>query len=151
MARNFSNADTCSTIAVLKRLFRQHGLLETLVSDNGSQFKSETFQHFGSSCCIILVQSPLYHPQSTGQAEHFVDTFQHARLKAKGERTTTAEILNIFLLSYRTTPNATVKKWKVSSRCTHRIKSPIMPTKTETKAKCINLTVLLSVVLTSTD
>ena len=47
--------DTCSMIAILKRLFSQHGQLETLISDNGSQFTSETFHHFCSSCCITHV------------------------------------------------------------------------------------------------
>ena len=34
--------DTQSTITVLRRLFSQHGLPENLVSDNGSQFTSES-------------------------------------------------------------------------------------------------------------
>ena len=55
------NTDTRSTIAVLKRLFSQHGLPETFVSGNDSQFTSETFQHFSSSCCITHVRSPPNH------------------------------------------------------------------------------------------
>ena len=50
----------------------------------------------------------MLHPQSNGQAEHFVDTFKRALLKLKRERITT-EILQTFLLSYRTTPNGAVK------------------------------------------
>ena len=38
--------DTQSTITVHRRLFSQHGFPETLVSDNGSQFMSESFQQF---------------------------------------------------------------------------------------------------------
>ena len=101
-------ADTRSTIAVLKWLFSQHGPLEILVSDNGSQFTSETFQDFCSSCCITCVRPPPYHPQSNGQVGCFVN-FKCALLKAKGEGTTTKGILNTFLLLYPTTPNATVK------------------------------------------
>ena len=77
-------ADTCSTIALLKQQFSQHGLPKTLVPDNRSQFTSEKFHHFCSSCCILHVQSLPYHPQSNGQAERLVNTFKHDLLKAKG-------------------------------------------------------------------
>ena len=111
MVRNFpmQKADTHSMVAILKQLFSQHGLPEKLVKDNGSKFISETFQLFCSSCCITHVSSLPYHLQSNDQAEHFVDTFNHALLKAKGEGTTIEEILNAFLLSDQRTPNATVK------------------------------------------
>ena len=97
------NTDTHSTITVLRRLFSQHDLPEPLVSDNGPQFTSELFCHFCRSSCIAHVQSQPYHPQSNGQAERFVDTFKRALLKTKEEGTTTEEILQEFLLSYRTT------------------------------------------------
>ena len=78
---------------------------ETLVSANGSQFTFEIFQLFRSSCCITIIRSPQYNPQSNGQAECFED----ALLEGKEEGTRTGKILNSFLLSYRTTLNATVK------------------------------------------
>ena len=100
--------DTQSTITVLRRLFSQHGLPETLVSDNGSKFMSESFQQFCKSWCITHVRSPPYHPQSNVQAERFVDTFKRALRKAR-EEGTIDEILQTFLLSYRTTPNGAMK------------------------------------------
>ena len=45
-------------IAILKQLFSQHGLPET-VSDNGSLFTSETFSHFCSSCWITHLVTTL--------------------------------------------------------------------------------------------
>ena len=101
--------DTHSTITILKRLFHQHGLSETNVSDSGTQFTSELFRYFCRSSCITCVRAPPYHPQSNGQAERFEDIFKCGLLKAKGEGTTTEEILKAFLLSYRTTPNGAVK------------------------------------------
>ena len=103
------NADTRSTIAILKRLFSQYDLPETLVSDHISQFTSETLYFFYSSCHITHIRSPLYHSQSNGQSKRFVDTFKRALPKAKGWETTTEEILNTFLFSWRTTTNASIK------------------------------------------
>nr|VZI00654.1 unnamed protein product [Spirometra erinaceieuropaei] len=97
-------ATASSTIAFLRRIFSQHGLPEVLVSDNGSQFISSTFEDFCRQHNIQHFRSPPYHPQSNGQAERFVDTFKRALLKARGEGTTD-EIVQAFLFSYRTTPN----------------------------------------------
>nr|VZH93120.1 unnamed protein product [Spirometra erinaceieuropaei] len=97
-------ATASSTIAFLRRIFSQHGLPEVLVSDNGSQFTSSSFEDFCRQHNIQHLCSPPYHPQSNGQAERFVDTFKRALLKARGEGTTD-EIVQAFLFSYRTTPN----------------------------------------------
>ncbi|BHF79672.1 hypothetical protein SprV_0702279400 [Sparganum proliferum] len=93
-----------ATIAFLRRIFGQHGLPEVLVSDNGSQFTSSSFEDFCRQHNIQHLRSPPYHPQSNGQAERFVDTFKRALLKARREGTTD-EIVQTFLFSYRTTPN----------------------------------------------
>nr|VZI13561.1 unnamed protein product [Spirometra erinaceieuropaei] len=97
-------ATASATIAFLRRTFSQHGLPEVLVSDNGSQFTSSTFEDFCRQHNIQHLRSPPYHPQSNGQAERFVDTFKSALLNARGEGTTN-EIVRAFLFSYRTTPN----------------------------------------------
>ena len=96
------------TINALKRIFSQYGFPETLVSDNGTQFTSLKFEDFCKTHSITHLKSPPYHPQSNGQAERFVDTFKRALSKARGEGTT-EEILQIFLLTYRITPNPSVK------------------------------------------
>ncbi|BHF61522.1 hypothetical protein SprV_0100449700 [Sparganum proliferum] len=97
-------ATASATIAFLRRIFSQYGLPEVLVSDNGSQFISSSFEDFCGQHNIQHLRSPPYHPQSNGQAERFVDTFKRALLKARGEGTTD-EIVQAFLFSYRTTPN----------------------------------------------
>jgi hypothetical protein len=93
-----------NTVNVLRRLFSQHGLPEVIVSDNGTQFTSTQFIEFCRENGIEHIRSPPYHPQSNGQAERFVDTFKRALLKSQGEGTT-EEILQRFLLVYRSTPN----------------------------------------------
>ena len=98
---------TTATINQLQKLFAQFGMPELLVSDNGTQFTSAAFSDFCSRNGIKHMRSSAYHPQSNGQAERFVDTFKRALLKLKGEGTT-AETLQTFLLSYRSTPNASL-------------------------------------------
>ncbi|KER21195.1 hypothetical protein T265_10422 [Opisthorchis viverrini] len=99
-----SSPTTSSTLRVLSNIFSQHGLPESIVSDNGSQFTSAEFRDFCTRHTITHVRSPPYHPQSNGQAERFVDTFKRALLKARGEETS-VEALQRFLFVYRTTPN----------------------------------------------
>ena len=65
MSRNFLSAEcTCSTTAILKRLFSQRCLSETLVSDNGSEFTSETFHHFAVHAASRMFghHPPTYNP-----------------------------------------------------------------------------------------
>lgn len=96
---------TSITVSTLNHLFSQFGIPETVVSDNGTQFTSGEFSEFCSSLTIQHVRSPIYHPQSNGQAERFVDTFKRALRKLQGEGST-SNMLDIFLRTYRSTPNA---------------------------------------------
>ncbi|CAH8535475.1 unnamed protein product [Dicrocoelium dendriticum] len=100
-------ATSGATINILRRLFSQHGIPETLVTDNGSQFTSSQFAEYCAQHGITHLRSPPFHPQSNGQAERFVDTFKRSLLKMRGEGTT-QEILDTFLLVYRSTSNPQV-------------------------------------------
>ncbi|GFG35891.1 hypothetical protein Cfor_05252 [Coptotermes formosanus] len=94
------------TINTLRKLFDQHGVPETIVSDNGTQFTSHEFRQFCKLKAINLILSPPHHPPSNGQAELFVDTFKRGLLKLKGEGDVD-QMLDTFLLAYRTTPKST--------------------------------------------
>ncbi|MFH4976831.1 hypothetical protein AB6A40_003540 [Gnathostoma spinigerum] len=96
------------TLNLLRQLFSRFGMPEILVSDNGTQFSSAQFKQFCQRNGIEHIFSPAYHPQSNGQAERFVDTFKRSILKLKGEGPT-AEILQTFLLNYRSSPNPTLE------------------------------------------
>ena len=93
-----------ATVAKLRQVFCRFGAPHTLVSDNGRKFTSSEFAEFCQQNAIDHVRSPPFHPQSNGQAERFVDTFKRALLKMEGEGTL-AEIIDTFLITYRSTPN----------------------------------------------
>lgn len=93
-------------LACLRHAFTHPGLPEITVSDSDRQVTSANFAGFCQRRQIQHVRSPLYHPQSNGQAKHFVDTFQRALRKPRGKGTN-EEVLQQFLLAYGTTPNLT--------------------------------------------
>ncbi|KAL3226613.1 hypothetical protein MRX96_024817 [Rhipicephalus microplus] len=51
-----------------------HGLPDTIVSDNGAQFKSTEFREFLDSNLIRQVTSASFHPSTNGQAKRMVRT-----------------------------------------------------------------------------
>ena len=53
----------------LDHIFRLHGLLDTIVSDRGSQFISAFWEHLTSSLGIKRKLSTAYHPQTDAQME----------------------------------------------------------------------------------
>jgi len=102
-----ANTTSRQTVAILRKLCAQHGVPETIVSDNGTQFTSHEFKEFCKANAIIHILSPPNHPQSNGRAERFVDTFKRGLLKLRGEGDVD-KILDTFLLAYRTTPSSSL-------------------------------------------
>ena len=94
-----------TTIGFLHELFALFGVVDCVVSDNGSQFTSVEFKEFWEIFQIKHITTPQYHPRSNGQAESFVDTLKRAHKKASG--TPTDKALQQFLQVYRITPNPT--------------------------------------------
>lgn len=65
-----------STIHAFRYLFASYGLVEEIVSDNGSQFVSVEFQNFMKANRIKHICSAPYHPSSNGEAERAELTFK---------------------------------------------------------------------------
>ncbi|XP_017471605.1 PREDICTED: uncharacterized protein K02A2.6-like [Rhagoletis zephyria] len=106
-----TNITTQTIVSKLNEMFSRYGDCKILVSDNGTQFTSATFQQFLKSRAIQQIRTSPYHPQSNGQAERFVDTLKRALLKLK-EEGTDLENLQTFLQTYRSTPNPNVLERK---------------------------------------
>nr|XP_020662259.1 uncharacterized protein K02A2.6-like [Pogona vitticeps] len=91
-------------IRALRPIFTTHGILDIVVTDNGTAFTSQEFQEFLESNLICHVRSAPFHPATNGQAERMVRTAKEA-LQQIGQ-TEWERKLACFLLSYRTTPNS---------------------------------------------
>ena len=94
---------TDNTVNFLHELFARFGVPDCIVSDNGTQFTSNSFKEFCDTFMVEHITIAPYHPRSNGQAERFVDTFERALRKAKG--TPTDKAIQEFLQVYRVTPN----------------------------------------------
>ena len=84
--------------------FPRFGVVDCIVSDNGTQFTSGDFKEFCEDFQVNHITTPTYHPRSNGLAERFVDTLKRALKKAKG--TPTDKAVQQFLQVKRVTPNA---------------------------------------------
>ncbi|XP_029646255.1 uncharacterized protein K02A2.6-like [Octopus sinensis] len=80
--RKCINVTFAVTLSILHELFARYGILDTIVSDNGTQFMSEEFSKFCEIFVIEHAATPPYHPMSNGQADRFIDTFKRALKKA---------------------------------------------------------------------
>nr|CAX83692.1 Gap-Pol polyprotein [Schistosoma japonicum] len=128
---------TQKTLETLRKIFACHGLPETLVTDNGSQFTSQIISDFCRQIAVTHICSPPYDPQSNGQTEWFVNTFKTAILKTKGEGSL-AEIIQRFLLAYRSSPNNSAPEQKsltetLMERTLRKINEAMWPEKVESK------------------
>ncbi|XP_064631615.1 uncharacterized protein K02A2.6-like [Lineus longissimus] len=96
------------TIRALRKIFARFGLPEHPVSDNGSQFTSAEFQSFLKANNIRHMLTAPGHPATNGQAERLVGSFKDSSLKDQSG--TVEDKLQLYLLSYRTTPQCSTGK-----------------------------------------
>ena len=98
-----SQLDDTTTATVcdfLKEQFSRHGIPDTLVSDNGSQFTSREFTEFSKEWEFKHVTSSPYHPRSNGKAESAVKIVKNVFKKAISDDKDPW----LALLDYRNTP-----------------------------------------------
>ena len=95
-----SHCTAARTITHLKELFAEHGIPESIRSDNGPQFSSHLFKEFAEEWNFTHHTSSPTNPHSNGQAESAVKIIKGLliRLKYAGEDPYLA------LLTYRSTP-----------------------------------------------
>ena len=95
-----SQCTAAKTITHLKELFAEHGIPESIRSDNGPQFSSHLFKEFAEKWNFTHHTSSPTNPRSNGQAESAVKIIKGllTRSKCAGEDPYLA------LLAYRSTP-----------------------------------------------
>ena len=100
-----STTTTDATVERLRVLLAQFGLPVAIVSDNGTNFVSNTFQEFLQRNGVRQVTTAPGHPSSNGLAEHAVRTFKEGVSRLKEDSMTAR--LSRFLFTYRNTPHPT--------------------------------------------
>lgn len=96
---------SATTIKILRNIFARFGLLYTLVSDNGTCFKSEEFEKFLATNEIQHKVTAPYHPAMNGQAKRYVQTTKRALTSMELESGDLHLNLNKFLIRYKKSPN----------------------------------------------
>ena len=85
---------------MLKELFSEHGIPETLRSDNSPQFVNHMFAEFAKEWNLDHNTSSPRNPRSNGQAEAAVKIVKGLLAKAKYS----GQDPHLALLAYRSTP-----------------------------------------------
>ena len=92
--------NAAKVISILKEVFSEHGVPETLISDNGPQYSSALFAKFADEWKFTHVTSSPHHPEGNGFAKSMVKVvkqmLQHAKYSGSDS--------HLALLSYRATP-----------------------------------------------
>uniref|UniRef100_A0A914KW29 RNA-directed DNA polymerase n=1 Tax=Meloidogyne incognita TaxID=6306 RepID=A0A914KW29_MELIC len=103
----FENMTTSAkdVIKCFEWLGTHYGYPETIVSDNGSPFRSNEFKVYCQDKGISQVFSAPYHPQSNGQVERFVDYFKRMMTKNSNKKNWLSEVL----LFYRASPHESLE------------------------------------------
>lgn len=78
---NLQSLTSKSIIQHMKRIIARHGIMDTLITDNGPQYKSQEFAEFTELYGIQHITSSPLRPQSNGLAEKAVQTIKGMMIK----------------------------------------------------------------------
>lgn len=95
-----SNCTSNTIVQIMKELFAEHGIPGKIITDNGPQYASSTFQDFAREWGFDHVTSSPHFPQSNGFAERNVQTIKNIFKKCKSSKTDPF----LALLCLRSTP-----------------------------------------------
>ena len=95
-----SQCNSTRTIAVLKKLFTEHGIPEVIQTDNGPQFASHLFAEFTKDWNIDHTRSSPRNPRSNGQAKSAIKIVKGLLTRAKFS----GQDPYLALLAYRSMP-----------------------------------------------
>lgn len=98
--RKLSSTTSAAIINHLKSIFAEHGIPESLVSDNGPQYSSKEFAAFCDQWGIHHITSSPVYPKSNGFVERMVQTVKNLLRKSEAA----GQDPYLALLSYRATP-----------------------------------------------
>ncbi|CAB4008641.1 Retrovirus-related Pol poly from transposon [Paramuricea clavata] len=81
--RKLPNFQSSTVVGNLKAIFEEHGIPSKMISDNGTQYTSSTFQEFSRAYGFTHVTSSPMYPQSNGPSERAVQTVKRLLQKCK--------------------------------------------------------------------
>lgn len=93
-------APSSVVVSATKQIFAEHGIPETVISDNGPHFHSEIYSNFAKEWNFDHVTSSPRYPQSNGFIERQIQTVKSIMKKTKQSNTD----LDMALLHWRSTP-----------------------------------------------
>ncbi|CAI7935033.1 XP_034959630.1uncharacterized protein K02A2.6-like, partial [Podarcis lilfordi] len=114
---------TEAVIRVLRGLFATHGCPDVLVSDNGPQFTSGTFERYLLGLGIRHALTAPFHPSSNGQAERMVRSAKEAL--ARLDRGDWHERVAEYLFVQHITPHAATGRSPAELLMGRRLRSPL--------------------------
>ena len=114
-----------AVVEFLKEQFSRHGIPDTLVTDNGSQFTSQEFKQFAHSWEIVHVSSSPHHHKSNGKVEAAVKVTKSLLKKALKDHKDPW----LALLDQRNTPTESIGSSPVQRLMSRRTRT-LLPTAT---------------------
>lgn len=115
-----------TVVALSKSQFARFGIPETVLTDNGPQFRAESYATFAKEWEFSHITSSPYHSQANGKAESAVKIAKRLIKKAsKGNQD-----LHLVILNWRNTPSEGVNLSPVQKLQSRRTRT-LLPTRTE--------------------
>ena len=97
-------------VRAMEEIFGRLGVVDTIVSDNGTQFTSKLFEKMCLLNNIQHIKTAPYHPASNGQCEKTVDTVKRTLKKLTPDGKNLSAHIPVFLQVFLSTPNPITRK-----------------------------------------